>query len=454
MASLVRYEGAKDKVHFQVAFRFGGKRFLRSLDTTDEKVAQKHLANVRDALKGIKAGWIAVEPDCSADDIWAKVFSGGRVEKKHTVKEAKTLGNVIDEYVANCPDDAKEASSLATERTHFKRFCLIIGRDTAIGRIDVAEIESYIRQRQKQKGLHGRKIAAATIRKELATFSQFWNFAAQRGYVTGTNPVKAARKPKPDADLPFQTWEQIEKTIRRSSTMTDSEKALHWSCLYLAEDEIMDLLSHIRTGEPLAYFAIAFVAFTGCRRSEMMRATVADVDFASASIRIREKKKSRSLNTTYRSVRLHPKLATILKAYLRSHHDGGQVMFPNGDGEPLTVKQVDLLFKRAVATSRWSVIEGYHVLRHSFISLCAMRGISQAIIDAWVGHTTEQMRHRYRHLFPAELETAMERLFSYAHLVIIVDVVAFRVAITRLVLFWLLRYLDRVELLAIIWQLP
>jgi integrase len=43
-------------------------------------------------------------------------------------------------------------------------------------------------------------------------------------------------------------------------------------------------------------------------------------------------------------------------------------------------------------------VRGWHVLRHSFVSLCANRGVDQRLIDEWVGHATEDMRRRYRHL--------------------------------------------------------
>ena len=40
--------------------------------------------------------------------------------------------------------------------------------------------------------------------------------------------------------------------------------------------------------------------------------------------------------------------------------------------------------------SPWSVLRGYHVLRHSFISACASKGIDQRLLDEWVGHQTDE----------------------------------------------------------------
>ena len=58
------------------------------------------------------------------------------------------------------------------------------------------------------------------------------------------------------------------------------------------------------------------------------------------------------------------------------------------------------------------MIRGWHVFRHSFISACASRGIDQRLIDEWVGHTTEEMRRRYRHLYPSVQRQALDSVFG------------------------------------------
>jgi integrase len=58
------------------------------------------------------------------------------------------------------------------------------------------------------------------------------------------------------------------------------------------------------------------------------------------------------------------------------------------------------------------VVRGYHVFRHSFISLAASRGIDQRLIDEWVGHQTEEQRKRYRHLLPSVQQQAISSMFG------------------------------------------
>jgi integrase len=60
---------------------------------------------------------------------------------------------------------------------------------------------------------------------------------------------------------------------------------------------------------------VATAAYTGARRSELLRMEVADVDFEGGTLLVREKKRSRKQRTT-RHVSLTPALAQLLKDWL------------------------------------------------------------------------------------------------------------------------------------------
>jgi integrase len=68
--------------------------------------------------------------------------------------------------------------------------------------------------------------------------------------------------------------------------------------------------------------------------------------------------------------------------------------------------------RRTLAGSKWEVVRAWQVLRHSFISACASRGVEQRLIDEWAGHTTEEMRRRYRHLYPSVQREAIASVFG------------------------------------------
>ena len=81
-------------------------------------------------------------------------------------------------------------------------------------------------------------------------------------------------------------------------------------------------------------------------------------------------------------------------------------------GTPITRDEAHDHFKRTLAGSKWEKLRGWHVFRHSFCSNCAAKGIDQRIINAWVGHQTEEMVRRYRHLIPNQQQEAIRLVFG------------------------------------------
>jgi integrase len=79
---------------------------------------------------------------------------------------------------------------------------------------------------------------------------------------------------------------------------------------------------------------------------------------------------------------------------------------------PVTEDEAGDHLKRTLAGSQWAVLRGFHTLRHSFISACASKGIDQRLIDEFVGHSTEEQRRRYRHLYPSVQAEALKSVFG------------------------------------------
>src|SRR5262249_43993367 len=78
----------------------------------------------------------------------------------------------------------------------------------------------------------------------------------------------------------------------------------------------------------------------------------------------------------------------------------------------LTANECRDHFERTLAGTKWSVVRALNVLRHSMISCMAASGIDQRIIDEIVGHTSEEMRRRYRHLTPQVKSQAVATVFG------------------------------------------
>jgi integrase len=162
-------------------------------------------------------------------------------------------------------------------------------------------------------------------------------------------------------------------------------------------------------------------AHGGARRSGLLRSRRADIDLEAGVLLVREKKGAKG-RVTSRSVPLSPLLAAVLAEWLEAH-PGGPFLFCQSSRvprsktrrsgtTPVTRDEAHDHLKRMLRDGKWSVVRGWHVLRHSFISNCAARGVVRRLIDAWVGHTTEEMRRRYCHLLPDHSANVTRAVFG------------------------------------------
>lgn len=163
-----------------------------------------------------------------------------------------------------------------------------------------------------------------------------------------------------------------------------------------------------------------FAAHTGARRSEMLRSEIDDIDFYTKSVTIREKKRVRGTVTT-RTVPLSPELERVLTDWFDEHPGGSSTFCHQLDVRgskkqrtaygSLTKDEAVTHFRCTLDGGKWQKIRGWHTFRHSFCSNCAAAGIDQRFINAWVGHQTDEMVRRYRHLIPNQQLQEIQRVF-------------------------------------------
>jgi integrase len=240
--------------------------------------------------------------------------------------------------------------------------------------------------------------------------------------VKGAFPQAGLRFPKSEEKPPFQTYAEIERQLTGSKLSKVVARRL-WDALFLTLPQLEEVLDHVRqtARHPFVYPMFAFAAYTGARRSEVLRCELRDVDFAANAITIREKKRAKGKLTT-RRVPMSPRLLEALKGWIAVRPEGsflfslperlGKSAKRHEGGTPMTPHEAQSHFRYAVKASKWKVMRGWHVFRHSFCSNLAAQGIDQRLIDAWVGHTTEEMRRRYRHLVPSVEQAVMKSIFG------------------------------------------
>jgi integrase len=417
-------------------FRFGqpSRQFQKSLKTTDEKKAESEKGRIEGFLQAIKQGYVTVPPNA---DFWTFVFSGGKLEDKPSVQEVLTLEKLFAHYEEQMPPGTMEDNSLGTFRLHKKHLLRILGGKEPAPCLKTADLQTYVNKRAREK-YRCEFIKHKTIQKEVASFRAVWNWGVLHDLLTGPAPVRGLKYEKGDPKPPFMTWGEIEARIARGGLDAKQIEDL-WECLFLDPHQIAELLACVKeqATEPFVYPMFVFVAHTGARRSEMRRSQVEDLDFQNNQVCLREKKRDRRVKLTFRHVEMTPHFREVMKEWLKNGHPGGPHTFCQSEIvarsrkrsrttghkgemtrattvkgrlagvherierpglEPLTSKEASYYFGKALEGSKWEVVPGFHVFRHSLASNAAAAGVRQEVIDGWMGHQTEDMRGRYRHL--------------------------------------------------------
>lgn len=403
---------------FQLRFRFEGREFKRSLKTADEKEARAVLGRVEETLRLIERGRFEVPEGV---DPGTYILSDGKRTGRKTPTIVRTLSDLFRVYRENTPAGSKEKTTLDGERTHEKHLLRLLKPTTFVKSLTVRDMQEYVDARLKDKWCD-KLIRPDTVDKELTTLRLVWNWAVDHGYIAGAAPLKGVKLPKCDEKPPFMTWDEIEAIIERGGLTPEQEEET-WDSLFLTREQIQEVLDYVRhatdNDHPFLYPMFVFVAHTGARRSEILRSRIDDFDFRSNTVLIREKKRSKKKSITFRRVAMTKPLAQVMQEW-KGNHPGGQFTIcpcfstarakPFSEFNQLIPGEASNQFNRVLRGSKWSKIRGFHVFRHSFASNLAAAGVDQRIIDEWLGHTTEEMRRRYRHLFPDVQQKAIEKL--------------------------------------------
>ncbi len=406
-----------------IMFRWGGQQYRRSCETANKGSAGSIKARVEDTIRLLKLGRIEV-PKGADPGVW--IMSDGKLTAKPKAKggQLRRLGAICDAYLAD--QIAKADNTVACEGIHVRHLKRVMGESTMLDTVTLNVIQGYVTARSRTKR-RGTPLSGKTIRKELATFRQVWDWARQRQYVASDCPIyREGRKwaviiPKPKEREKFQTWAQIERRIARGGLTPEQKKAL-WDSLFLDEKQVAELMKYVkeRARYPFIHPMFVFAAYTGARRGEIRHSQVDDFDFRLKQVKLRERKRKKNMAETFRFVPLHPRLAETMREWFANHPGGpyaitAPLKMPKRKERAafseMTPKEAHHHFKFTLEGSKWQVLRGFHVLRHSFGSNLARSGkVPRDTIAKWMGHSTEEMKDLYQHLFPQDGQSQIETL--------------------------------------------
>lgn len=397
---------------FAARFRYQGKEYKKSLKTRDEATAQaaKHVIEL--TIHRLHTGQVQIRDGVDPGDF---IVSGGTWTPRPVAPLAPAVfpatQALMDRYLAAKEGECSD-SYLSSQRTHLKHLKKFLGKiaEQPCNLVTRTTLENYLRHRKKTRD-------GETVNREKITLTLFYRWIALQDDIP-TFPFPADTLPRFKGSRerdPFKTFEEIEASLARGGL--DEEQQSHaWDSLYLGPAKIAELLDVVQRNAEhrLSFLLHAIPAYTGMRRGEVLRLRWVDVDLSHDFVVARSRKQSRTRQEVTRRIDLHPELKVHLVAW-KAQRPNGQFVLGNDDTwEQLGAHEANRLFWQPMRDTGWCLDNdrnyfkiGFHTYRHSFASNLAAAGVDHRIIDEFMGHQTEEMRKRYRHLFPNSLRAAI-----------------------------------------------
>lgn len=188
------------------------------------------------------------------------------------------------------------------------------------------------------------------------------------------------------------------------------------SARFWDEDQLSRLILAATAVGSQAEVVVLLGADAGLRSGEIRALDWADIDFAKRQIRVERSQWDEHVTTTKGNrVRYVPMTKRLSKALQQHRHLRGPRVVSQSDGTPLTEDAVRYLVERSARAAgliqkRKAKGAGPHVLRHTFCSLLALRGVPARAIQELAGHRDLSTSLRYMHLSPLALDSAIRLL--------------------------------------------
>ncbi len=146
---------------------------------------------------------------------------------------------------------------------------------------------------------------------------------------------------------------------------------------------------------------------TGCRYGELAAMTAGDftADAKAVHVPITKSGKARHVHLTDEGARFFSQRAAGMEA--------GALLFPRPDGMPWGQAHQFRPILEACRIARIKPAVSFHVLRHTYASRLAMKGVPLAVIAEQLGHSDTRMTERhYAHLAPSYVGNAIRAAFG------------------------------------------
>ena len=297
-----------------------------------------------------------------------------RSETAETTKEVPTL----DEFAPRFVTDYAEANQQKRSGVHAKKMILRVHLGPFLGNKKLDAITTGDVQGLKAR-LAGR--APKTVNNVLTVLSKLLKVAVEWEVISQMPcSIRLLRGPKPS--MSFYDFDEYRSLVEAAS----------------------------RVGRQ-AHLLVLLGGDAGLRSGEKQALRWTDVDLARRHLTVRQ--------STWQSYTDAPKggrsrcvpLTERLVVALNEHrHLRGSHVVCQRTGTPLSEKMATRLVIQATREAGVEKGQPHHILRHTFCSHLAMRGVPVRVIQELAGHASLSTTLRYMHLSPGALDGAIRKL--------------------------------------------
>lgn len=445
---------------YHVVFWWDGKQRIKSLGTEDETEATRIKQDAEDQITRIRRGESALASKLLADghDILDVLFGSAKIA--HLVKSPAddnplTLSELKTAFIDHLTATDRTAGHVEGTRIHLDHFIRVLG-DVRVMSLTDADMTAFQQKRAKEKASRkkaskkkttkteekaaktkapakkpasSRTISQGTIRSDFKSFQSAMKWAMERKPPLLATCPFTIPKITDTTIKPFLPSEEIERLIDATPEDERGDLLARW---VLTLDEINKFIEMVGQKSPEMLLPMQLVCSTGMRRIQLVRLKPSDYVNGRLTITSKKGAREKGLSEIALTVALRDSVSKAVKQHIHSLPKRSKIMFPIFDDfqytsgnerwrgkATRTVEQrrcdkASSLFNRLVKGTDFERLDGYHALRHSFISILVAQGKTWDQIAAFVGHLDQRTTQRYIHFMPKDKrETANSIPFEF-----------------------------------------
>ncbi len=438
--------------NYALAWKWKGKSYIKGLGTKDLAEAEQIKQDAEDQVARIRSGDSALASQLLADghSIVDVLFGSDRIG--HLIASPAddnplTLSQLKAAFVDALEATDRTPGHIEGTRVHLDHFIRVLG-DVRVMSLTDADMTAFLNKRGKEKVV-GKKATKKTATKKRAgkkkvatekprkSDKRVSNRLISQGTIRSDfKSLRSAvnwamnRKPPMLAECPF-TIPKITDTTVRPFLPTEEIKRLRESADEQEQDELLarwlldlkeinGLVDMAAEKMPEMLLPIQLICSTGMRRIQLVRLSPSDYIKGRLMITSKKGARQKGLSEISLTIELRDSVAKAVREHVKKLPKRSKFMFPifekfdytrgnerwKGESkrtlEQRRCDKADRLFEKLVKGTDFERLDGYHALRHSFISILVAQGKTWDQIAAFVGHLDRRTTQRYIHFMPKD----------------------------------------------------